>query len=215
MLQATDNTNNERQQIAIDWKMEKFNPGVVNTIEEIIGNKITKVSSENAIIDFYNNAFPIDKLTYTITSRAKSGNKFVKGYISMEDFISLDKELESIIQMDSYYKTNQDPNFNNAIDKKGFFEYQGKCNSKDSSDVYSRIFKIMPSRLQNNVLIVVQNALAVVDENGGVQPTGTRENLCIPVEYKKLRGMVGKILLHYNAYLNAVYSGKAKITFRE
>ena len=184
MLQATDNTNNERQQIAIDWKMEKFNPGVVNTIEEIIGNKITKVSSENAIIDFYNNAFPIDKLTYTITSRAKSGNKFVKGYISMEDFISLDKELESIIQMDSYYKTNQDPNFNNAIDKKGFFEYQGKCNSKDSSDVYSRIFKIMPSRLQNNVLIVVQNALAVVDENGGVQPTGTRENLVFRLNIK-------------------------------
>lgn len=210
-------STNEATVSAIEWNMDKFKNNIDSfEMNHILGKKIEKISSENAIIDFYNSAFPIDRLCYTITARSKDGNtKNVKGYISMTDFIALEKELELIIEMDKYYKTNKNPAFNSSIDKKGFFEYQGKCNSKDSDNVYSRIFKIMPSRLNNNILIVVQNALAVVDPNGGIQPTGNRENLCIPVEYKTLRGVIGKIIKHYDSYMNLVYQGKAKMIYKD
>ena len=92
-------STNEATVSAIEWNMDKFKNNIDSfEMNHILGKKIEKISSENAIIDFYNSAFPIDRLCYTITARSKDGNtKNVKGYISMTDFIALEKELELII----------------------------------------------------------------------------------------------------------------------
>lgn len=202
----------ETPKFKLEWKSELFN----NNYQPMkLEDKIGQFHTNKAHFDIFNTAFPIDRIAYGITQVGETANKYTSGFISIDKFIELYKSIDEIINYDKRYKSNKDPAFNNNININGYFTYYGKRVDKENNEVYSRIFKIMPAKKENCIMIVIYHAQGIEDDKGRIKPVGEKEPFYIPVDYREFRGQLEKVMLHYSTYLGTIYGGMNKKSWRK